>query len=66
MYVSVGKLKGMDTHDNQRSVRTSKTEKTGIGQRNVWKEIGGWGPKLRSHEIAAEVVVVVVVIQEEE
>jgi len=51
-YISVGKLKGMDTHDNQRSVGAGKTEKTGIRQRNVWKENGGWGPILDSHEIA--------------
>jgi len=37
MYVSVGKLKGMDTHDNQRSVMASKTDTIGIRQRNVWK-----------------------------
>jgi hypothetical protein len=52
MYKSVGKLKGMDTHDNQRTVGNSKTEKTGFGQRNVWKENGGWGPKFGSHAIA--------------
>lgn len=51
MHVSVGKLKGMDTHDNQRSVKACKTKKIGIRQRNVWKENGGWGQKLGSHEI---------------
>jgi len=39
-----------------------RQKKIGIRQRNVWKENGGWGPKLGSHEIAVEVVALVVVV----
>jgi len=37
-YISAGKLKGMNTHENQRSFKASKREKIGIRQGNVWKE----------------------------